>query len=256
MFRWFKKESTPTQVAPTYHYHDISAIATYFQEETGVNFDKHTSILHNKVTAFCKQREIYNFETLHHSLLNNDARLKQELIDHLTTNETYFYREFKQIQTLCEVAKKEKGTLRILSAPCATGEEPYSMAIALIEAGVNPEKFHIVAVDINEDAIALSKDATYKKRSVHKLSAEILQKYFSYHDERYHLKNTIKQQVSFEKQNIFDASFTDIGKFDFIFSRNMLIYFDQANKQKARGILEGLRKSDQHAVFFGHADLF
>ena len=68
--------------------------------------------------------------------------------------------------------------------------------------------------------------------------------------------NIIKSLVSFKVVNLFDVSFNNLGKFDFVFSRNMLIYFDKATKLKAKSILENIRKTDEHKVFFGHADLF
>jgi len=258
MFKFLKKkEPIPhtTIVEKAREYNDIMPIAKYFHNETGITFDKQISILKNKVISFCRQRDIHSFEQLLHDIKSH-SNIKQELIDHLTTNETYFYRETKQIFELVELVKESNSNVNILCAPSSTGEEPYSIAIALLEAGVLSSKFNILGIDINSDAINKSQSAIYGERNVRKLSEEIISKYFLIKDNKYCLNQNIKSLVSFKVVNLFDASFNSLGKFDFVFSRNMLIYFDKATKLKAKSILESIRKTDEHQVFFGHADLF
>ena len=257
MFSFFKKKPPVVEEVVVHQedYHDVKPIANYFHKETGITFDTQISILKSKVTSFCKQRYIYSFSSLLQDI-KTDTHLKQELIDYLTTNETYFYREFKQIQELVTLVKKSSGSVKILCAPSATGEEVYSIAIALLEAGVSSSNFHILGIDINSDAIAKAQNAVYGERNVRNLTPQIISKYFDINNKKYALKQSVKSLVSFQVTNIFDSSFKNIGKFDFIFSRNMLIYFDKETKLKAKSILESLRKSNQHDIFFGHADLF
>ena len=258
MFGLFKKKVPPVQEfreTAAEEYVDITPIAEYFKNETGVTFDKQTIILKNKVTTFCRQRKIYSFSKLLEKI-EHEADLKQELIDYLTTNETFFYREFKQIKKLVELVKSQQRHVDILCAPSATGEEPYSIAIAILEAGVSADRFSIVGIDINSDAIQKAKEAIYKERNVRNLSLEIRNQYFSLSDGQYSLQNSVKSLVTFKQVNLFDASFRQLGKFDFILSRNMLIYFDKTTKLKAKEILENMRKDQTQPVFFGHADLF
>ena len=258
MFSFLKKKKSLIKEDLVVHpedYIDVTPIADYFHNETGITFESQMSILKSKVTSFCKQRDIYSFSSLLQNIQSN-AALKQELIDYLTTNETYFYREFKQIQELITLVKKSQGSVKILCAPSATGEEVYSIAIALLEAGVSSSSFHILGVDINSDAINKARNAVYGERNVRNLTPKIISKYFDINDKKYTLKQSVKSLVSFQVTNIFDSSFKNIGKFDFIFCRNMLIYFDKETKLKAKGILESLRTSNQHDIFFGHADLF
>ncbi len=236
-------------------YNDVASVAEYFKNETGVTFDKQTSILKNKLTTFCRQRDICSFAKLLEKV-SFDKTLKQELIDALTTNETFFYREFKQIEEIVTLVKNMGERAEILCAPCATGEEPYSIAIALLEACVAPSRFHITGIDINQDAINRAKEARYKERNIRNLSQTILQRYFRQEDGVYALHGSVKSQVLLKVLNLFDPSFKSVGKFDFILSRNMLIYFDKETKLKAREILESLRKNPNQAIFFGHADLF
>jgi len=240
MFSFFKKKKSLIEEELVVHpedYIDVTPIADYFHNETGITFESQMSILKSKVTSFCKQREIYSFSSLLQNIQSN-AALKQELIDYLTTNETYFYREFKQIQELITLVKKSQGSIKILCAPSATGEEVYSIAIALLEAGVSSSSFHILGVDINSDAINKARNAVYGERNVRNLTPQIISKYFDINDKKYTLKQSVKSLVSFQVTNIFDSSFKNIGKFDFIFCRNMLIYFDKETKLKAKGILE------------------
>lgn len=258
MFSFFGKKKqvlTATAQSTTQDFKDVTPVAQFFKDETGVTFDKQVSILQNKVTTFCKHREIHSFTELLKKL-EHDGELEQELIDYLTTNETFFYREFKQIEELVKLVKDADREVAILCAPSATGEESYSIAIALLEAGVAPNKFHITGIDINLNATYKAKKALYKERNVRNLSVEIIQRYFTRNDSLYALRESVKSQVVFRVINLFDPAFKNIGKFDFIFSRNMLIYFDKETKLKAKEILEGLRKNPNQEIFFGHADLF
>lgn len=260
MFRFFKKRKgkenhISEEVQEPTDYVDVSKIAIYFKNETGVDFDKQTTILKNKVMIFCKQREINSFSKLL-SMIKIDKTIKQELTDCLTTNETFFYREFSQIQKLVKLVSESASNVEILCAPSATGEEPYSIAIALLEAGVSSNKFKILGIDVNNEALEKARNAIYKERNTKNLSNEIINKYFDINNDLYSLNNNIKNLVTFKLANLFDESFKRIGKFDYILSRNMLIYFDKETKLKAKKILESMRKDESQEIFFGHADLF
>ncbi|MCK9491108.1 MAG: protein-glutamate O-methyltransferase CheR [Sulfurimonas sp.] len=257
MFSFFRKKEKKIldevrEEEPT-DYSDATKIAEYFKNETGVTFDKQMNILNNKAMTFCKQREISSFSKLL-DLLDSDAVIKQELIDYLTTNETFFYREFKQIEELVGLVKKDVSLVKIMCAPSSTGEEPYSIAIALLEAGVSADKFRILGIDINSDALNKAQKAVYKQRNVRNLSDEIIQRYFYKQDDKFILRDSIKSLVDFKLINIFDASFATLGKFDYIFSRNMFIYFDAQTKVRAKKILQDMRKNQDQKIFFGHAD--
>jgi chemotaxis protein methyltransferase CheR len=258
MFGFFTKKTSDNveeRIVVAEDFVDVMPIAQYFKNETGVTFDKQISILKSKVTTFCRLRDINSFINLL-DLVKHDKNVKQQLIDYLTTNETFFYREFKQIEELVRLVIHSDKKVDILCAPSATGEEPYSIVIALLEAGVNPENIHITGIDINSDALDKANKAIYKERNVRNLSPDIINKYFIKSAENYILKDRVKTHVTFKLTNLFDSSFKDIGKFDFIFSRNMLIYFDKETKLKAKEILESMRKKGNQEIFFGHADLF
>ncbi len=258
MFGLFKKKVQPTEdtnISIVEEFTDVTLIAEYFKKETGVTFEKQISILKSKLITFCRQRNIYTFTQLLETVKSNTT-IKQELIDYLTTNETFFYREFKQIEELVSLIKKRTEPINILCAPSATGEEPYSIAIALLEAGVSASRFSIVGIDINTEALQKANRALYRERNIRNFSPEIRQRYFLQDGEQYALQNSVKSLVTFKQSNLFDSSFNLLGTFDYVFSRNMLIYFDKTTKLKAKKILEDMRKDPSQPVFFGHADLF
>jgi len=259
MFSWLfsnQKESLKHEHAkPKEEFVDVTPLAQYFEALTGVTFEKQTSILNSKARSFALSHNIYSYEELLKRIKEDDF-LKQKLINRLTTNETFFYREFAQIAQLVKEVQKESHKVRILCAPCATGEEPYSIAIALLEAGVKENDFFIVGIDINSDAIKKAKEGVYKERNMRNLSESIQAKYFEQKDKSFCITESVKKLVDFQIVNIFDDKFQRLEKFDYLFSRNMLIYFDQETKRKARKILESMLKDRTKEIYFGHADLF
>ncbi|MCK4710880.1 MAG: protein-glutamate O-methyltransferase CheR [Gammaproteobacteria bacterium] len=259
MFSLFKNKKTlsheKSQTRRQKDYTDPQPIADYFINKTGVSFEKQMSILKSKLTSFCTLREIDGFsECL--SQVKTDPQLEQELIDYLTTNETYFYREFAQIENLVQQILANTAKVDILCAPCSTGEEPYSIAIALLEAGVPAGQFSIQGIDINFSALKSATNAVYRERNISKMPKHLVTKYFELEQKKYRLKPVIKNLVQVKQFNLFDSGIHQIGKFDYILSRNLLIYFDQPTKQKASKILQNMLKDPQQKVLYGHADLY
>lgn len=234
---------------------DVAFIAKYFKDETGIDFDSQLNILKSKMIVFCSKRLHRSFHKCL-DLIKKDLILKQELIDYLTVNETYFYREYQQIKKLIEKIKITQSNVTILCAPCSTGEEAYSIVIAFLEANITQNRFSILGIDINQEVIEKAKQAVYNPRNLKNLSQELIDKYFDFNGSHYTLKEFLKNSVSFRKMNIFDENFSSIGKFDYVFSRNMLIYFDKETKKKAKNILESVLSEKNNEIFFGHADFF
>ena len=260
MFSFFKKKKQEkTYCEPKkeviYDYSDVSEVAKFIKERTGINFDSQLTILKSKMGTFCRIRELCNFEECMQKALDNPL-FAQEVIDYITTNETYFYREFKQVEEFVESAKDKLSHFNVLCAPCATGEEPYSLVIALLEAGIPADRFHITGIDISASALGLAQEALYTQRHVRNLNETLKDKYFEHNGDVYRLKDSIKNKVTFKQVNVFSQEFLDLGHFDYVFSRNMLIYFDQETKQKAKAILESMLKDKHKHVYYGHADLY
>lgn len=170
------------------------------------------------------------------------ANIVKTCIDELTAlteecvvPETWFFRDgepFEYLKSQIALLVSRHGKLNILSMPCSTGEEPYSIAITLLEAGLTPEQFHITAVDISEVALAAAHRAVYSKYSFRGIqNPNIISKYFTHKDDHYSLKDCVKQQVNFKQLNIIEVDKTCIyHHYHIVFCRNLLIYFDQNQK--------------------------
>jgi chemotaxis protein methyltransferase CheR len=159
-----------------------------------------------------------------------------------TVNETYFYREEHQLRALSEhilpevVAAKGPGDrVRLWSVPCSTGEEPYSIALWLLENWrlVDAYNIEIEGSDIDTDALAEARGGRYGARSLARLSPEVRAAYFEGETgEERRIIGDLRESVSFSQVNLIDrASMQAHGAFEVIFCRNVLIYFDDAARR-------------------------
>jgi chemotaxis protein methyltransferase CheR len=173
---------------------------------------------------------------LKNNIANNDLITK--VVEAITTNETYFVRDekvFKQFESLVltKIAERNIQQIKIWSAACSFGQEPYSIAMTMLE---NPKMknidFKILASDISSQAIDRAKNGIYSQFEVQRgLPIQWLLKYFEKKDMGWEVKSEIKKFVTFEQFNLMD-SFSNKAKFDIIFCRNVLIYFDNNTKKK------------------------
>jgi chemotaxis protein methyltransferase CheR len=168
----------------------------------------------------------------------------EQLINAFTVNETYFYREDHQLACLTtdllreRVATKRPGDpIRIWSAPCSTGEEPYSIAIWLLEnwKDVDTHDIEIVGSDIDTRVLEAAAEGIFGKRALMRLSPEVIARYFhELDDERWQILDDLRQSVRFSRVNLIETKETrPQGRFDVIFCRNVLIYFDDESRRIA-----------------------
>lgn len=168
----------------------------------------------------------------------------EQLINAFTVNETYFYREDHQLACLTtdllreRVATKRPGDpIRIWSAPCSTGEEPYSIAIWLLENWKDVDTFdiEIVGSDIDTRVLEAAAEGIFGKRALMRLSPELIARYFHELDnERWQILDDLRQSVRFSRVNLIETKETrPQGRFDVIFCRNVLIYFDDESRRVA-----------------------
>jgi len=257
MMGWFKPKLTLPVVqecVPEWISDDPDPLYRYFNDLTGIHFDQKEKITTLKLARFAKEQRCHSFENLL-VRLKSDPVLSQKLVNFLTVNETYFFREMDQIHYMVMKIQKTSAQVRILCAPGSTGEEPYTIAIALSEAGIDMKRITIVSVDINTEAIHYGQEALYTKRSLHRVDPMITKCYFNEEENRYRLIETIREKVEFRNINLFESGLFELGKFDYIFSRNMLIYFDSHKTALAIKRLSSMVQSSSSALFFGHADI-
>ena len=175
-----------------------------------------------------------------------DAQEILELVEEVVIPETYFFREPEGLEAVAQRAATGDGRataespLRVLSAPCSTGEEPYSIAMTLLAAGVSPEAIAIDAVDVSREAVARARKAVYRGAS------------FRGTDEQWHrffhsvtagqvVNADVRRLVHFEQSNLLDSGFrAPHAAYDVVFCRNLLIYFDLATQARVLGVLTSL----------------
>ena len=168
----------------------------------------------------------------------------EKFINAFTVNETYFYREEHQLRCLSTDllnervrAKKRGEALRLWSVPCATGEEPYSIAMWLLEnwPQVDVQDIEIVGSDIDTECVEAARQGEFGQRALMRLSPALVEKYFEpIGKERWRIVPDLRQSVQFTAVNLMEAAQTrQHGKFDVIFCRNVLIYFDDASRRQA-----------------------
>lgn len=257
MFSWFNSKKTLPLVRESSHledFTDATDIYRYFTNLTGINFDQKESITTPKLIRFARGHGCISFGNLMNKL-RVDPSVQEALINLLTVNETYFFREKEQLDFVVHHCKRASKSLRILCAPGSTGEEAYSIAIILAEGGFTLSSVGIVSIDINTEAISRASEGIYTARALHRLAQPLKERYFVMEGNQYRIRDFIKQAVVFQSCNIFEAEFLELGSFDVLFSRNMLIYFDQPTVEKAVHQLTRLARTKKSLFFFGHADL-
>ena len=173
-----------------------------------------------------------------------DQEKEQEwgrLVDLLTTNETYFMREERQLKCFQKdilphlVRQRPGGKIRVWSAGCSTGEEPYSIVILLHESGLLKDgEVEIMATDINTRVLARAREGLYTESSFRAVDDAFKNRWFRKEpDGRFRISDEIRQKVKFSRFNLFDLDrYSLFTPFDVIFCRNVIIYFDIEAKVK------------------------
>ena len=175
--------------------------------------------------------------------LQYDPRAEAEfdqIYDLVTTNETYFFREPAQLTAFTEeivpdiLTRKSVKKIRMWSAGCSSGEEPYSIAMLLQEAGwFQHASFEIFASDINQQVLARARKGQYRESAFRATTPQLRDKYFHRNDDgSWKIADEIRNRVSFGRLNLYDeARVSLLGHLDIVFCRNVIIYFDDSSKK-------------------------
>jgi chemotaxis protein methyltransferase CheR len=184
-------------------------------------------------------------ELLHKAKLDPKKEIENHIIDAISTNETYFFRDKSPFQLLQHKifpdlidkrSKKRFGkpTIRLWSAANSTGQEIYSIAMTLLEMGVTPKDYNIklFGTDISDAAIAQASYGLYNKFEVARgLEPSRLNRYFDPHGDKYKIKDELRAMAQFKKMNLM-RPFMGVGKFDIVLCRNVMIYFTSKDRRK------------------------
>ncbi|MBT7308338.1 MAG: hypothetical protein HN842_08970 [Gammaproteobacteria bacterium] len=173
----------------------------------------------------------------------------QPFIDAITTHESFFLRHKKNmmaaIQHVIQPLLKKGIRPRVLSAPCAQGEEPYSFAMLLQEHGIDLTQVEITAVDIAESSIQQALQGRYRKYALRQVSDHFIQSHFTQHSKTYSIHPKIRHSVTFIRMNLLTQAHSLLTPgYHLIFSHNMLIYFDQPTCEKMTKIFNTLLHDD------------
>lgn len=185
---------------------------------------------------------------------------QQALIEAVIVPETWFFRYPESFVTLAKLASKRLAeinhmrALRILSLPCSTGEEPYSIAMALLDAGLKPHQFKVEGMDVSPLSVEKARRALYGKNSFRGQDLSFRDRYFSAENDGYRLSGRVLEQVRLQVGNLLDpALLASEPAYDFVFCRNLLIYFDQPTQQQVFEVLKRLTHVDG-VLFIGPAE--
>ncbi|WP_226500557.1 protein-glutamate O-methyltransferase CheR [Pseudomonas sp. MWU16-30322] len=193
-------------------------------------------------------------------LLQGSRDEQQALIEAVIVPETWFFRYPESFATLGKLARKRLDqlnnmrALRILSLPCSTGEEPYSIAMALLDAGLKPHQFKVDGMDVSPLSVDKARRALYGKNSFRGQDLDYRERHFTAEPEGHRVNEAVREQVRLQAGNVLDPTLlAGEPPFDFVFCRNLLIYFDQPTQKQVFEVLKRLTHVDG-VLFIGPAE--
>lgn len=234
---------------------------------TGIHFTEQKKyLLETRLSRRLSALGLHGFEDYFNYIAFSPRKNTEikELLNSITTNETSFFRDSPQLAVFMDVLKlvvseaagKGIRVIRIWSAGCSTGEEPYTIAILIKEKFFSPNlKFEIFASDISEKVLDSAKNGIYNSYTLRNADEKILGKYFTKNEEdKYEVKNEIKSMISFHGVNLMDdKQIKTLNFFDIVFCRNVIIYFDNNSKKIAiSNIYERIKPGGY--LFLGHSE--
>jgi chemotaxis protein methyltransferase CheR len=213
---------------------------------SGLFFDGDSKyLLEKRLGRRLTLHRLAGYKDYYHFLRYNGGKEQElsDIMDVLTTNETYFFREAFQLKAFTDeitpelkAAKEQRGerTLRIWSAGCSSGEEPYTIAMLLLEMGCwQGWRVEIIGTDISQRVLQQARRAVYGKSSFRATDETYIKRYFNEQDGNYKVADGVRELVTISHLNLFDQNrLALLGKMDVIFCRNVIIYFDQIAKKK------------------------
>src|SRR5882672_2376405 len=195
----------------------------------------------------------------YYALLQSSSTEWYELVESVVVTETWFFRDHEPFITLLGLVEERLsanrvGKVRLLSLPCSSGEEPFSLAMTLLDAGLAPERFEIDAVDISARALTRAKKGVYGKNSFRGKDLGFRDRHFRSTREGFVISPLIANCVRFSQGNVLAEDFKPLmDNYDFVFCRNLLIYFDRSTQQKALATIGRLLSPDG-MLFVGPAE--
>lgn len=217
------------------------------------------AIIERAVRQRCQSSQSQSAEAYwQHLQTSHDEQ--QALIEAVIVPETWFFRYPESFATLARLAQvrlaeiNQLRALRILSLPCSTGEEPYSIAMALLDAGLAPHQFKVQGMDVSPLSVERARRGVYGKNSFRGADLEFRDRHFTEDAGNYRIADRVREQVRLQVGNLLDpALLANEPTYDFVFCRNLLIYFDQPTQKQVFDVLKELTHVDG-VLFIGPAE--
>lgn len=240
-------------------------IRDIIKDYCGLHFDDSSrTLLEKRLSRRVRNHHLHDFRD-YYRLIRYDKRADEELtaiMDLLTVNETYFFREQNQLRAFSEeileelwTVNRERKTLRVWSAGCSTGEEPYTIAMLINESGhFNGWDIEIHGSDINQRVLQTARRGVYRRNSFRTTEPYFMSKYFVEEDGSFRIRDSARKHVNFSYLNLLDPFKSRfLGRMDVIFCRNVLIYFDNSSRRR---VIENFhdRLVDGGYLLLGHAE--
>ena len=221
----------------------FSSLQRFLSKNSGLNLDDDKQYLvESRLAPLAHRYNLDSVDSLVQRLERSpDPTLIRDVVEAMTTNETYFFRDRTPFDIFRNFllpqfmeAHAMQRRIRIWSAACSTGQEPYSLAMILDEEArkLTGWRIDILATDISRNVLDIARDGLYSQFEVQRgLPITMLLRYFQQKGERWQIVEYLRSRVQFEERNLV-SDFSDLGKFDVIFCRNVLIYFDVPTKRR------------------------
>ena len=238
-----------------------SRIEALLKEKIGLDVNSvGTNSVQNAIQRCMRGSNYDDLNQYYSVLLESEEELKR-LVEAVIIPETWFFRDEAPFEMLANnissrwlMAKGDHHVLKILSIPCSTGEEPYTIAMALDKAGFPVERMKIDAIDVSQHSIDKAEKGFYRENSFRSEDLTFRDTYFTRSGDGYRLKRRIRKLVNFRQGNLLKDDFSQMeGGYDVVFCRNLLIYFDSEDQQEAVRRLYHLLSPDG-ILFVGHAE--
>lgn len=209
-------------------------LAKFLKDRSGISISKEKCYLfESRLPQIAKRHNIENLTKLVEALrLQPSGALANDVIDTMTTNESFFFRDTKPFDQLKKIIlpKFINRKLRIWSAAASTGQEAYSIAMTCEEA--NFKSFEIIGTDLSPTVIERAKEGKYTQFEIQRgLPVIMMVKYFEQKGDVWHIKPTLKEKIKFDIFNLLDP-YTRFENFDVVYIRNVLIYFERDTKRQ------------------------
>jgi chemotaxis protein methyltransferase CheR len=232
--------------------------------QTGISLrDSKTTMLSARLSKRLRQLNLNSFEAYYQMLQSQGPESDEfrQMINAVTTNKTSFFRENHHFEFLATQLKHRKtpGSLRIWSAACSTGQEPYSIAITVAEAfgTLQGRDIRILASDIDTKVLHTASEGVYDVEALADMPTALQNRYLraerSSHGPRFRMDNALRDVITFRHKNLIAPSWGINTKFDFIFCRNVLIYFDHDTQDQILRKFIGFLKPQCYLIV-GHSE--